>query len=231
MIRPEDVAEIVRCLLRLSPACIVPEVMMVRPAGAGERRRRLAERSRRQTGSRRASASRSAAGRARVPRGRVSRSLPQRGLDGVAVAVPAPERAAARRPPGGAGALRPCGRPASIVASPDLGARSSSRQRLASSCARERAHLALGRPAGAAARAGEAVPGAREAAEVGAAAAAVRGEHRADAAPAIGVGADDDPVVAVACPSSIATRVSYGRQSTTLPQPLGLPALARRTVA
>lgn len=31
MIRPEDVAEVVRCLLRLSPACIVPEVMMVRP--------------------------------------------------------------------------------------------------------------------------------------------------------------------------------------------------------
>ena len=35
MIRPEDVAEVVRCLLRLSPACIVPEVMMVRPAGPG----------------------------------------------------------------------------------------------------------------------------------------------------------------------------------------------------
>jgi NAD(P)-dependent dehydrogenase (short-subunit alcohol dehydrogenase family) len=32
MIRPEDVAEVVRCLLRLSPACIIPEVMMVRPA-------------------------------------------------------------------------------------------------------------------------------------------------------------------------------------------------------
>jgi NAD(P)-dependent dehydrogenase (short-subunit alcohol dehydrogenase family) len=31
MIRPEDVAEVVRFLLRLSPACIVPEVMMVRP--------------------------------------------------------------------------------------------------------------------------------------------------------------------------------------------------------
>jgi NAD(P)-dependent dehydrogenase (short-subunit alcohol dehydrogenase family) len=31
MIRPEDVAEVVRCVLRLSPACIVPEVMMVRP--------------------------------------------------------------------------------------------------------------------------------------------------------------------------------------------------------
>ncbi len=31
MIRPEDIAEIVRCLLRLSPACIVPEVMIVRP--------------------------------------------------------------------------------------------------------------------------------------------------------------------------------------------------------
>ena len=32
MIRPEDIAEVVRCLLRLSPACIVPEVMMVRPS-------------------------------------------------------------------------------------------------------------------------------------------------------------------------------------------------------
>ena len=31
MIQPEDVAEVVRCVLRLSPACIVPEVMMVRP--------------------------------------------------------------------------------------------------------------------------------------------------------------------------------------------------------
>jgi NAD(P)-dependent dehydrogenase (short-subunit alcohol dehydrogenase family) len=31
MIRPEDVAEVVRCLLRLSPACIIPEVQMVRP--------------------------------------------------------------------------------------------------------------------------------------------------------------------------------------------------------
>jgi NAD(P)-dependent dehydrogenase (short-subunit alcohol dehydrogenase family) len=32
MIRPQDVAEVVRCLLRLSPACVIPEVMMVRPA-------------------------------------------------------------------------------------------------------------------------------------------------------------------------------------------------------
>ena len=31
MIRPEDVAEVVRCVLRLSSSCIVPEVMMVRP--------------------------------------------------------------------------------------------------------------------------------------------------------------------------------------------------------
>jgi NAD(P)-dependent dehydrogenase (short-subunit alcohol dehydrogenase family) len=31
MIRPEDVAEVVRCLLRLSKACVIPEVMMVRP--------------------------------------------------------------------------------------------------------------------------------------------------------------------------------------------------------
>jgi hypothetical protein len=39
MIQPEDIAEIVRCLLRLSPAAIVPEVMIVRPqelaTGAG----------------------------------------------------------------------------------------------------------------------------------------------------------------------------------------------------
>jgi NAD(P)-dependent dehydrogenase (short-subunit alcohol dehydrogenase family) len=31
MIQPEDIAEVVRCLLRLSPHCIIPEVMMVRP--------------------------------------------------------------------------------------------------------------------------------------------------------------------------------------------------------
>jgi NAD(P)-dependent dehydrogenase (short-subunit alcohol dehydrogenase family) len=31
MIKPEDIAEIVRCLLRLSPAAVVPEVMIVRP--------------------------------------------------------------------------------------------------------------------------------------------------------------------------------------------------------
>jgi NAD(P)-dependent dehydrogenase (short-subunit alcohol dehydrogenase family) len=35
MIRPEDVAEVVRCLLKLSPACVVPEVMMVRPSDLG----------------------------------------------------------------------------------------------------------------------------------------------------------------------------------------------------
>lgn len=31
MIRPEDIAEAVRCLLRLSPHCVVPEMMFVRP--------------------------------------------------------------------------------------------------------------------------------------------------------------------------------------------------------
>ena len=31
MIRPEDIAEIVRALLRLSPACVVPEVVFQRP--------------------------------------------------------------------------------------------------------------------------------------------------------------------------------------------------------
>jgi short-subunit dehydrogenase len=31
MIRPQDIAESVRMLLRLSPACIVPELMFVRP--------------------------------------------------------------------------------------------------------------------------------------------------------------------------------------------------------
>jgi NAD(P)-dependent dehydrogenase (short-subunit alcohol dehydrogenase family) len=34
MIRPEDIAESVRFLLRVSPACIVPEVMFVRPGDA-----------------------------------------------------------------------------------------------------------------------------------------------------------------------------------------------------
>jgi hypothetical protein len=31
MIKPEDIAEAVRFLLRTSPACIVPEVQFIRP--------------------------------------------------------------------------------------------------------------------------------------------------------------------------------------------------------
>jgi len=34
MIRPEDVAESVRYLLRTSPACVVPEIMFMRPGDA-----------------------------------------------------------------------------------------------------------------------------------------------------------------------------------------------------
>jgi NAD(P)-dependent dehydrogenase (short-subunit alcohol dehydrogenase family) len=34
MIRPEDIAEAVRYLLKLSPACIVPEMMFIRPGDA-----------------------------------------------------------------------------------------------------------------------------------------------------------------------------------------------------
>ncbi|MCW3032796.1 MAG: hypothetical protein QOK19_179 [Solirubrobacteraceae bacterium] len=34
MIRPEDIAESVRFLLRVSPACIVPEIMFIRPGDA-----------------------------------------------------------------------------------------------------------------------------------------------------------------------------------------------------
>jgi NAD(P)-dependent dehydrogenase (short-subunit alcohol dehydrogenase family) len=34
MIRPEDIAEAVRYLLKVSPACIVPEMMFVRPGDA-----------------------------------------------------------------------------------------------------------------------------------------------------------------------------------------------------
>jgi NAD(P)-dependent dehydrogenase (short-subunit alcohol dehydrogenase family) len=34
MIRPEDIAEAVRMLLRLSPACVVPEIIFQRPGGA-----------------------------------------------------------------------------------------------------------------------------------------------------------------------------------------------------
>jgi NAD(P)-dependent dehydrogenase (short-subunit alcohol dehydrogenase family) len=34
MIRPQDIAEAVRFMLRLSPACVVPEIMFVRPGAA-----------------------------------------------------------------------------------------------------------------------------------------------------------------------------------------------------
>jgi NADP-dependent 3-hydroxy acid dehydrogenase YdfG len=34
MIRPEDVAEAVRYMLKLSPACVIPEMMFVRPGDA-----------------------------------------------------------------------------------------------------------------------------------------------------------------------------------------------------
>ena len=34
MIRPEDVAEAVRMLLRISPACVIPEIIFQRPGGA-----------------------------------------------------------------------------------------------------------------------------------------------------------------------------------------------------
>ena len=61
-------------------------------------------------------------------------------------------------------------------------------------------------PAAAGRALGVAVPGAREAGEVGAAAVAVGGEHRADAAVAVRVGADDDAAVR-RIPSSIARRV------------------------
>ena len=58
----------------------------------------------------------------------------------------------------------------------------------------QRVELAPGGPSGARRRLRVAVPGAREADEAGAAAVAVRGEHRADAARAVGIGADDDVV-------------------------------------
>jgi len=31
MIRPTDIAEMVRALLRLSPACVIPEIIFLRP--------------------------------------------------------------------------------------------------------------------------------------------------------------------------------------------------------
>jgi NAD(P)-dependent dehydrogenase (short-subunit alcohol dehydrogenase family) len=34
MIRPQDIAEAVRFMLRVSPACVVPEMMFVRPGDA-----------------------------------------------------------------------------------------------------------------------------------------------------------------------------------------------------
>ena len=38
MIRPEDIAEAVRFLLRTSPACLVPEIVFMRPGELLERR-------------------------------------------------------------------------------------------------------------------------------------------------------------------------------------------------
>jgi hypothetical protein len=34
MIRPTDIGEAVRCLLKLSPACVVPEIVFERPGEA-----------------------------------------------------------------------------------------------------------------------------------------------------------------------------------------------------
>jgi hypothetical protein len=56
------------------------------------------------------------------------------------------------------------------------------------------AALAAGGSASVASSVREAIPGAGEGEEVGAPAAAVGGEHRADAAVFVGVGADDDPL-------------------------------------
>ena len=39
MIRPEDIAETVRFLLRTSPDCLVPEIVFTRPGEALERGR------------------------------------------------------------------------------------------------------------------------------------------------------------------------------------------------
>ena len=33
MIRPEDIAEAVRMLLRLSPGCVIPEILFEQPGG------------------------------------------------------------------------------------------------------------------------------------------------------------------------------------------------------
>jgi len=60
----------------------------------------------------------------------------------------------------------------------------------------EDGQLAASRLADLAAGAREPIPGPREGEEVGAASATVSGEHRAHATMAVGVGADDDPIVA-----------------------------------
>ena len=38
MIRPEDIAEAVRYLLKVSPVCVVPEIMFVHPGDSDDRR-------------------------------------------------------------------------------------------------------------------------------------------------------------------------------------------------
>src|SRR5262245_4037859 len=89
---------------------------------------------------------------------------------------------------------------------------------------RERAELPLGRAAGAATGAGEAVPRAGEAAEVGTAAAPVRREHRADAAAAVAIGAYDDAVVA---PEALEHRDPrlVGQAVDDVPKPVRVPAI------
>ena len=203
MIRPEDIAESVRV-----PAAGLPGLRRARRSCSCA----PASRSSRSGAARATSAS--AAGRAirpasPAPRPRTTADAPAQTpredlagrVGSVGQATPAapahasaPPARGARRSPGRAPGRRP------LRGSPRAGRPG---RRTSRSVARRRP----------AAGAGEAVPGLGEGEEVGAPAAAVGGQHRADAAMLVDVGADDDPLVGRAGPRASLSRVATGMQS------------------
>ncbi len=161
MITPDDIAEAVRLLLKLSPACIIPEIQFIRPGIDGARQR--------STSCRRRS------------------RFAERAL-GVGIGAAVGQPAAA----GPARLARPAVAGDRLVLG-DRGAEVGLAQDRRLELVFQHAQLA-GRGTARALGAGEAIPRVRERDEARAAAVAVRGEHRADPAGAVAVGADDDLV-------------------------------------
>ncbi len=203
MIRPEDIAESVRFLLQTSRACLVPEIVFLRP---GDGPALVAPRPVASARARRGAPRRAA--RRAVPRPRRGGPCIRR-AGGSGASTPSRGRSRSSRPrwrsPVSAWLALTAGGRRSGTARARRGSarqprRASRWTRSASTPRRpleegaERADFAAGGAAGALG-AGVGVPGAGEGGDGGAAAVSVRGEHRADAAGVgVDVGADDDPV-------------------------------------